>query len=116
MKAGNWVPISKAFAKHLPKGRAYSELEAIFSLQVDYDNGNKVTVSGYADLWGWSRNKVYSFLERLGVFIVYPNNTGKKQNQKGMLRAKRQPRDRPRTDKGQIRLIDSKWLGDKKDR
>lgn len=114
MKHGNWVPISKAFTKHLPKGRPYTEIEAAFSLQVDYDNNNEVTVSGYAELWRWSRNRVRLFLEKMSIKIIYPENTQKKQNQKGQISIKML--DRKGAEKGQIRFINSKDLQDQKDR
>lgn len=108
MKAGNWIPISKAFVRYLPKDRAYTELEAAYSLQVDYDQGNSVTVMGYADLWRWSRGKVTRFLINLGVKFQYSESTGKRQNQRGQIVI--QMTDRKRTDCEQIRLIDSKDL------
>ncbi len=108
MKNGNWIPISKAFMQHLPRNRAYSKVEAAFSIQCDYDASNPVTVAGYADLWQWSRKKVRTFFEALGVSLEYPECTLKKQNQKGQIRV--QIRDRNGTDKGQIRLIESRGL------
>jgi hypothetical protein len=108
MKHGNWVPISKAFAKYLPKGRPYTELEAAFSMQVDYDNGNTVTIRGYADLWRWSVGKVYRFLDQMGVKISYPGNTRRKQNQRGTIM--NTITERKQNEKGMIRFIDSKGL------
>jgi hypothetical protein len=115
MKYGNWVPISKAFIKHLPKDRPYTEFEAAFSMQVDYDNGNTVTVSGYSELWRWSKKRVYRFLKKMGIEIVYPDNTQKKQNQRGRL-IPILMRDRKETDKRLIRFVDSKGLESKRDR
>ena len=120
MKYGNWVPISKAFTKHLPKDRPYTELEAAYSMQVDYDNHRSVTVSGYADLWQWSRNKVRNFLNRSGVSIAYPENTQEKRRQKGHITVQKrtlkgQEKDINWTKKGQIRFIDSKGLQNQKD-
>jgi hypothetical protein len=87
-------------------------------VSLDYDKGNPVTVSGYASRWGWSRKKVKRFLERVGAEISYPENTARKQNQKGQIRV--QIRNRSGTDrvadKEQIRIIDSKWLADKRNR
>ena len=114
MKAGNWVPISKAFLKHLPKDRAYTKLEAAFSVQVAYDNDQKATVSGFAASWRWSRKKVSRFLKIIGALIIYPENTGKKQNQRGQIRV--QIRNRSEEKKGQIRLIDSRWLDNQRNR
>ncbi|NTW60787.1 MAG: hypothetical protein HGA43_16675, partial [Nitrospirae bacterium] len=48
---GVWVPISKALAADLPRGRAFSRIEAVFSLQLDYDRGESVTVAGMAARW-----------------------------------------------------------------
>jgi hypothetical protein len=114
MKLGNWVPISKAFTKYLPKGRPYTEIEAAFSVEVDYDNANEVTVLGYAELWQWSRNRVRLFLKRMSIKITYPENTHKKQNQKGQISI--QIMDRKGAQKGQIRIINSKDLQGQKDR
>ena len=114
MRNGNWVPISKAFLRHLPKDRPYSEVEAALSLQSDYDAGNSGTINGYSALWSWSRNKVRHFLKRMNVVLVYPDPTLKKHNQKGQIAI--QILDRSGEKKGQIRLIDSKGLDDERDR
>jgi len=114
LKNGNWIPISKALTKELPKNRPYSKMEAAYSLQIDFDNGSAATIKGYSALWDWSRNKVRRFLEEMGVDLKYPKSTVKIQNQKGQIMV--QIRDRCWTDKGQIRLIDSKGLGKAKDR
>ena len=110
MRSGNWIPLSKALLPSLPKDRPYSQIEAAYSLQVDYDSGNPVTISGYSYLWRWSRKKVKNFLIKMGIEIIYPENTSKKQNQRGQISI--QIRDRKGTDKGQIRLIDSKDIQD----
>lgn len=65
MKNGNWIPLDKALIKTLPKNRAYSYIEAMFSYTVDQDNGNDGSINGYAVLWGWSRNKVRKFIQEL---------------------------------------------------
>jgi len=114
MKDGNWVPLDKNLKKGLPKDRAYTELEAAFSLTCDYDSQKTATVAGYAKLWGWSRTKVKTFLINMKIDIVYPENTGKKQNQKGQI--KRQIQCRYSADTGQIRLVDSKGLQVSKNR
>jgi len=114
MNKGNWIPISKTFVSHLPHGRAYTKLEAAYSLQVDYDDGIPITVAGYAALWRWSRGKVDRFLKQLGAEISYPENTKKRQNQNGQIMI--QITDRSSWKKGQIRLIDSKGLADQTDR
>ena len=114
MKRGGWIPLCKGLACYLPKGRAYTRFEAAFSLQLDYDQGNYVTVAGYSELWGWSRKKVRGFFELMGIAIAYTEDTRKKQNQKGQIRI--QIRDRSGKEKKQIRLIDSKLLCDKRNR
>jgi len=68
---GGWVPLWKGLSRYFPTGRPYTELEAVFSLALDYDAGNTVTVAGYAALWGWSRGKVARFLDRAGIAIAY---------------------------------------------
>jgi hypothetical protein len=83
MKSGNWIPLSKALLRELPTDRPFSKVEAAFSLQVDYDQDNPVTVAGYAKRWNWTRKKVMNFFDEIGVYIAYPQNTAEKQNQKG---------------------------------
>ena len=112
MKNGNWVPMSKAYIKFLPKSREYTKLEAGFSVQVDYDCNNTVTVAGYSALWMWSRKRVSKFLEDISAEIIYPESTKKKQNQKGQIGL--QIRNRSGVDKAQIRCIDSKHLQEQK--
>ena len=108
MKNGNWIPISKNFINDLPKDRPYTKLEAAYCLQLDYDNNNKVTVSGYSDLWQWSRKKVYLFLDQMGIEITYPEITKKIKNQRGHIGLHK--RDIKGTYKGHIRLIDFSTL------
>lgn len=84
------------------------------SLQLDYDRASRVTIAGMAARWGWSRNKVTRFLDEVGVVILYPETTSKKQNQKGQIAI--QIRDRCGADNEQIKIIDNKGLADKKSR
>jgi len=105
---GNWIPISKAFLKNLPKDRPYTELEAAYSLQVDYDQENRVTVTGYANLWRWSKGKVIRFFDRMNVKITYPESTEKKRNQNGLITVHKP--DLNRTKNRLMRLIDNKGL------
>ena len=114
MNDGNWIPLSKWAAKHLPKDRPYSKLEALVSIQIDYDNGNSATISGYAALWQWSRKKVRLFFDAIDVEITYPENTKKKQNQKGQIRV--QIRDRSEEKKEQMKFINNKKLHNQKNR
>ncbi|ACH40486.1 MAG: hypothetical protein ACD_55C00120G0002 [uncultured bacterium] len=114
MNGGNWVPISKALLSELPKDRAFTRLEAMLSLSVDYDQGKQVTVNGYASLWRWSRGRVDRFLGEIGASIEYPETTGQKQNQRGQIMI--QISSRSRADNGQIKIIDSKCLPSVTDR
>ena len=100
--------------KFLPYDRPFTELEAMISLQADYDRAAEVTVQGYASLWSWSRGKVARFLEKIGVEIRYSENTSKKQNQRGQIMI--QISDRSNVENEQIRLIDSKGLSRVTDR
>ena len=68
-----------------PKDRPYTEFEALGCLAIDYLRGNAVTVAGYANLWQWSCGRVKRFLNRAGLEIVYPEDTAKKQNQRGQI-------------------------------
>lgn len=111
---GFWVPISKALASALPHGRAFSRIEAAFSLQLDYDRSESVTVAGMAARWGWSRKKVSGFLSELGIEIEYPEATDRKQNQRGQIRI--QIRSRSEIEEGQIKFIDNKDITDYRDR
>ena len=85
MKHSNWKGICRSFVEDLPHGRAYSKVEAAYSLQWDYFHRKQATISGYADLWQWSRNKVRNFLTELGIVIIYPEDTTIKRKQKGTL-------------------------------
>ena len=121
MQDGNWIPISKAFAAHLPKDRPYTKLEAAFSLQKKYDEGEAVTTTGLAALWRWSRAKVMTFIKELKITIEYPEDTKNIQRQRGFLATEkktetRQIIDRNKTETRQIKFIDSKWLSTEKDR
>ena len=82
----SWVPIDKEFRKLLPKDRPYTKLEAAFCLQLDANDNNPVSVSGYANLWDWGIKKVKIFLEKMGVDIIYSSDTKSKQNQRGYLK------------------------------
>lgn len=105
--------MSKELRKRLPKNRPYSDVEAAFSIQVDHDCGNAVTVAGYAELWQWSRHKVTDFLSEMGVSILRPEDTQKRRNQKGHIAGHKTDISTPK--KGHIRFIDSKDIDDKKD-
>ena len=105
---GGWVPISKALLSELPKDRAFTRLEAMFSLTVDYDQRRTATVKGYAKLWGWSRGKVERFLEEAGVVIDYPQTTSENRNQRGHIVIHKA--DISGSKNGHKIMIDSRWL------
>ena len=80
------VPVPSWFVKYLPHDRPYTELEAWFSVRVDYRSKKKdVTILGYSRLWGWSREKVRDFLYRMGFEIKYPRDTKIFRKQGGYL-------------------------------
>ena len=105
MKSGGWIPLDKGLATELPKDRPYTKIEASFSMQLDYDNDNEVTVSGYADLWQWSRAKVRRFMEKMGIKIRYPEDTNRIKNQKGRIKIIKNYKENPRKE---LRFINSK--------
>lgn len=108
MRGGGWIPIIKALRRSLPHDRPYTELEAMYSISLDYDEGNTVTIKGYAVLWQWSRGKVGRFLKEIGVLIEYPSKTSEKQNQRGQIVI--QMPSTLQADRRQIRIIDSRCL------
>jgi len=112
MQKGNWIPLDKALVKSLPRGRIFSEVEAAFSLSLDYDCGKSVTVSGYASRWGWSRKRVKKFIKDMGAEIVYPQDTAIKRNQKGHIGLHKE--NIKGTYKGHKRMIDSKDIPSKR--
>jgi len=116
MQQGNWVPVDKRLRGEFKyiHDRPLSKIEAAYSLQLDYDNGGSATIAGYAKQWGWSRKKVRTFLTAMGATVTYPEETTKKQNQRGQIGL--QIGNRSGTDEGQIRLIDSNGLRKKGNR
>ena len=108
MKDGNWIPVSKALVKKLPKDRPFSEVEAAFSLQVAHDCNQEISVAGLASRWMWSRRRTKGFIEEMGATVAYQKDTSNLQNQRGQILI--QIPDRYRTDTGQIRMIDNKDL------
>ena len=106
MQKGNWIPLDKNLLTKLPRDRIFSEVEAAFSLSLDYDLNNEITVSGYSGRWGWSRKRVSKFLEDMGVEIIYQQKTKKYRNQRGHIGLHK--RDIKGTYKEHKRLIDSK--------
>lgn len=106
MKNGNWVPISKALVRKLPSSREFSEVEAMFSITVDFDNGSPVSISGYASLWMWSRKRVSNFLKKYDLEIDYVNKFD--PHQKGQVRNKWGAGKV--ASRGQVEFINSKGL------
>ena len=84
-----FVPVGLGCVNLLPKNRGYTEAEALLSMELDNFHGNKVTVNGYAKLWGWSRGVVSRFLDKVGAEIVYPKDTKNFKKQQGILKQKR---------------------------
>ena len=105
MKSGGWIPIDKGLVTELPKDRPYTIIEAVFSMQLDYDNNHEVTVSGYADLWQWPRAKVRRLIEKMGIEIQYPEDTTRVKNQRGRIKIIKMYKENP---KKELRFIDSK--------
>lgn len=98
------MPIAKSAAVLLPNNMPFTRLEALFSLQLDHHNKSKVSVVGMVKRWGWSRKRVRTFLDRVGVEIVYPKSTAKCRNQRGHIRGHK--RDISTEKRGHIKLID----------
>lgn len=72
----SWVPVDIRATSYLPRDRRYTELEALYALQVDYYRTAPATVAGYAAQWRWSRDRVRSWLASVGLAIV--GQTGQK--------------------------------------
>ena len=81
-----WVPIAKNATKLLPNDRSFSRLEALYSLQLDHNNGKTVSLRGLAKRWGWTHKKVRCFLPKIGIKIVYPQETDSMKNQRGHIK------------------------------
>jgi hypothetical protein len=62
MDKGNWIPMDKSLTAALPVKRPYTLIEAVFSYQVDMDNGTIRGFRDYARIWGWSLNKAIGFI------------------------------------------------------
>ena len=68
-----WLPVPKKIILQIiaDAGRAkYTESLAFLSLQLDLDNGARVSESGYEKNWGWSRKRVHNFIKNCGLEIV----------------------------------------------
>jgi hypothetical protein len=114
MKTSGWIPLDKNLVKALPKDRSFTELEAMFSVSVDFDNQNEVTLTGYAKRWRWNHKTVKRYFKKWGVKIVYSSSTKSMQNQRGMING--MIRERSGNDKGMIRFIDISYLKKKRER
>ena len=109
-----WVPIAKNAVKLLPNNRRFTELEALYSLQLNHNNGDTVTARGLAGRWGWGRKKVRLFLLKLGVNIVYPKNTMEVTKQRGLINlVEKETRKGPERD--HINFIDFNKLQTERD-
>jgi hypothetical protein len=80
------VPIPSWFTKYLPTKEPFSKLEAYFSLRVDYQKSNTVSLAGLSKRWGWSREKARQFVDRMGFEIAYPQDTRQFKKQWGYLK------------------------------
>lgn len=123
MKDSNWMGIDKRIVSLLPKDRAYTKAEALLSLSYDLDNliyntgatphtvfeaieliKAHCTFSGYAALWGWSRNKTRKFINDLGSgqgHAVDGKGTGKRHYIRLIINNVDHNADRYRTEPGQ---------------
>lgn len=122
MQNGEWVPISKYFGYALPKDRPFTDLEAMYSLQLDYEKNNSVTVLGYAGRWKWSRTKIDKFLSDHEVIISYNGEVLNLRKRRGFIdicpEKKRHKKEHKENNKGTIkgnkRFIDSRWIDNSK--
>jgi len=109
-----WVPMAKGAVTLLPTDRSFSKLEALFSVQLDHNNGNEVSVLGMVRRWGWSRKRVRRLLDQIGVEISYPESTSKCQKQWGEIGV--QKKDRKTEKRERDIFIDFNMLHDEGDR
>lgn len=67
-----WAPVDFAALAWLPKpgARPYTQVEALFALQVDFWHRRSASLRGYEKQWGWGRRRVAEFLGQVGVEIV----------------------------------------------
>lgn len=116
-KIAPWVPLAKDVANLLPVDRPYTEMEAVFSLQLDHNNERSVSILGYSKLWGWNRKKVKSFFNCLSIEIEYPFSTEKVRKQLGKICPKKDEitGHKKRHKKGHINFIDFNKLRTKMD-
>ena len=101
---GNWVPLHKAGVSKLPRNRPYSEVEAMFSLSCDLDNGQVKSIRSYARMWRWSPGRVQRFLKSALHLNFsewntrgHSNGPGKFMCVKGLRRPVEQKRTQQRT-------------------
>ena len=92
--------------------REFSEVEAMFSLTVNYDCSSPTSISGLATRWMWSRKRVSNFLKKYGVSVEYENKFDR--NKRGQVGY--QVGDRIGTGGEQVEFIDSKDLRKQGDR
>jgi len=75
MKDGHYIGLHTQAKYWLPRDRKYTELEAIISHTLDLNDNQSWTISGYSKLWGWSRNRVRSFLNNIRTPIGHHKDT-----------------------------------------
>lgn len=109
-----WIPVPKAIAHEIigNSPRPFPESIAYLSVSLDANSRQKVTESGYAMLWGWSRGKVRRYLARIGTKIVYPMATHDLKNQRGQIALLTQGKNE--ANDGHIKLINFEGLKDEK--
>jgi len=106
LKDGNWVPIDVRVTSLLPHNREYTFLEAYISFRCDLEKNAPYTINGYAKMWGWSRNKVRTFIEKLRTgegHSVDTQRTGKGHEIRIIFNNLPEQKDRRRIGKGQSR-------------
>lgn len=74
----NWTAIPDAY-----ENRPFDESHAIRYLTQCYKTHKRITLSGFAEKYGWSWNKAVRFFRDAGVEIKYPG--GKKHPKGGYL-------------------------------
>lgn len=63
MNNDNWIPIDKNLSQDFELiKKPFSRIEAMFSVAYNQNERIQESISGYASLWGWSRNRVRHFL------------------------------------------------------
>ena len=75
-RGDNWIPIDKSLQQTFRFiQREFSFIEAMVSYSIDQDNGKAGSIKGYSVRWGWSRNKVRRFIEKIRTPKGHPGDT-----------------------------------------